>query len=272
MRVLVLGLAGLVIILAATVTLGASFNPFNLPSFLSGLVLVLATGIQRLRTVERFIGAGDAKRAAGLHRTAETTLNRLVRGRRVREETLTLVVHIWEVPLWYRKTFPYKLRLFLRQLVARPTFRWLGGLSLKPDLKRAAAVSLRKPTPSGVKFSKGTSLIGACLANNDLTEVITLNTSDPQYAAALDLPENEWNDLDRAVTHNLRQEDARKLARKYGQVIGLPVQDLDTGEAIGCVTISVQANQVPELQLTEKRYYRKELATLAVAAASLLVK
>jgi hypothetical protein len=49
-------------------------------------------------------------------------------------------------------------------------------------------------------------------------------------------------------------------------VLARVVQDPDTGEGIGCVTVSVEDNQVPELQLT-RDYYSRELAALAKTVA-----
>lgn len=270
MRTLTLGLVGLVIVLAATVAIGKSLDPFHLPVFLSTLILALATAIQRIGTVQRFVSGADPKRDTEVQRFAQGALTACVRGQRVRVETLTLVVHVWEVPLWYRRAFPYSFRNHLKSLVRRLGLSRLIQYSLKPTLNRVAAVGLKKPTPSGIPFTKDVGLIGVCLAANDPTTVFTLDIASPEYAAALKMSAADWDTLDAKLTNAIGLEQAQQLARKYGQVLARVVQDPETGEPVGCVTISVAQTTVRELQLLDRPCYKDELTTLADTVGSLL--
>ena len=150
----------------------------------------------------------------------------------------------------------------------RRPLRKLPRWTLRPSLRRVTAVGLVKQAPSGVVFRKGVGLIGVCIANNDRGEIIKLNISDANYHQALNVTyESDWIAYGPAVTHNLPLADARKLSHSYGQVIGKVVQDSDTGEAIGCVTISVKDMNV---EIADSPSFRKNLTDLASSVANVL--
>jgi hypothetical protein len=133
---------------------------------------------------------------------------------------------VWEVPLWYRKLFPYRLRATLKRFVGRLSPKHGTQLTLRPALSRVAAIGLLKQAPSGIRFRKGIGIIGVCIANNDRAEFVTLDITDAQRREALNsTTEAEWLSYGPEITHNLKLADAQKLSHSYGQVISLVIQD-----------------------------------------------
>jgi hypothetical protein len=146
--------------------------------------------------------------------------------------------------------------------------RRLPRWTLRPSLRRVAAIGLVKQAPSGVPFRKGVGLIGVCIANNDRGEIIKLNISDPRYDEALNATnENDWLEFGPEITHNLALADARKLSHSYGQVIGKVVQDTTSGEAIGCATVSVRDTTK---EIATKETFRRNLTDLAISVANVI--
>jgi hypothetical protein len=230
-----------IVVWAAFVAIRASVSPPNYMQFGATVVLALAVAIQRINGIQRWLSSPKNKRTDSVDTIAQQTLINLCRDRPVTNELTHLCVHVWEVPLWYRKVFPYQLRLAFKRLIRVKHLGFLARYAFRPALRRVVAVGLVKPPPTGVRFSKGVGLIGVCIANNDPTGFVTLRTSSMQYREALKAKsESDWQNHGAPVTHNLELQDALKLARSYGQVIARVIQEPQTGEAIGCVTISVR--------------------------------
>ena len=79
-----------------------------------------------------------------------------------------------------------------------------------------------------------------------------------------------WAALGPARTHGLSREEAVALAAKYRYVIAQIVHDADSGEAIGCVSISANSCLRGSTPLTEDAKAQARLAELARTMASSL--
>ncbi|MEV6636758.1 hypothetical protein AB0M54_39080 [Actinoplanes sp. NPDC051470] len=260
-----------VVVMAAVATLVGSQAPLSKPSAVASAALVAAVAVQRINGVQRWLGAPKSRRREQVDVLAQQVLIDLCMNRLVTAELLELRVHVWEVPLWYRRIFPYALRLRFKEMAKKRQFRFLATWAITPTFKRVAAVGLYKAPPSGVRFQKGVGIVGVCLANNDRAEVLTVSTADRRYRHALQAAdEAKWQTYDPKLTHRLPLRDAQKLAHSYGQVIARVVQDAESGEAIGCATISLKQATPATIGLTTGEEFKRKLIDLARGVATLL--
>lgn len=135
----------------------------------------------------------------------------------------------------------------------------------RPKLQRVAAVGLSKraPTP-GLTFKKGVGLIGLCVEANDSETIFTLDTAVEPYRSAVAASDSTiWDQLNAVERRGLEYAEAKKLAQRYGEVIAKVVQDLETGEPIGCVTISIGPNTTQKLSVISRSHFSEALRTLA---------
>ncbi|WP_328524066.1 hypothetical protein [Kribbella sp. NBC_00359] len=241
MRLAVLG-AFIIVVGAAILSIrGSTTAEGDTTQFATTLILAAAVGVQRLNGVQKWLSTPRDQRKEHAERLAQQTLIRLCDSRPVSEDILSIRVHVWGVPPWYRRLFPHSIRMRLRELVKWRRLTWLAWFKIRPKLQRLAAIGLVKEPPSGVPFRMGKGLIGVCLLNNDRGDTLKLRTSDREYKEALDsATEKEWENKGPGITHNLSLADANRLAKLYGQVVSKVVKDQRSGEAIGVVTISVK--------------------------------
>jgi hypothetical protein len=261
--------AAIVVILAAIITLDPVAHPLKNVHFYSGAVLAAAVAIQRMNGVQSWLAKPRSSRASQIELFAQQTLLNLCTGRTVDTDLTELCIHVWEVPLWYRRALPYKLRAFLRRhahIESPKSTRWIP----RPKLTRVAATALIPRPPSGISFRKGVGLVGVCIASNDRAEYLTLNIASMEYRNALSSRDDDWRKLSPKVTHNLPLADAQKLSHSYGQVIGKVIQDVHSGEAIGCVTVSVRTTSAKDFNFKSSAEFRKSVTDLAVSVAPIL--
>jgi len=261
--------AVVVVVWAAVIELTASTHPLNKVHFAAAAIVAAGVVIQRVTSVQTWLSGPRSDRRERIEAAAQQTLINLCAGRMVSSDLMELRVHVWEVPLWYRRLFPYKFRNFMRDIIRKShdSTAW----TLRPTLNRAAALGLLKQGPSGVRFQKGVGLVGVCIANNDRGEYVTLNVNSATYRRALGATsEAEWRNYGSKITHNIALADARKLSHSYGQVIAKVVQDVHSGEAIGCVTISVRTSTLAIFDFKADRLFRENLTNLAQSVAPLL--
>lgn len=250
------------IVAAGFISLDSEVHPLDSKHFYATVILALAVVVQRASGVQAWLSRPRSARKERIEAAAQGTLINLCTSRTVTGELLELRVHVWEVPLWYRKLFPYKFRNFLRKMRTGSPDSTI--LTLRPTLGRTAALGLLKQAPSGVRFRKGEGLVGVCITNNDRGEYLALDTSSAPYCDALNAAtEATWQNYGTAVTHNLSLADARKLSHSYGQVIGRVVQDVHSGEAIGCVTVSVKTCEANVFDFKTDSKFLESITALA---------
>ena len=262
--------AVVIIVWAAIINIKASVAPLDSTHVASAIILTLAVAVQRISGVQKWLSKPKDNRRDQVGDLAQATLVNVCTGRTVTEELLKVTVHVWEVPLWYRRLFPYSLRNTVRRMLAWKIFSKLETWVIRPTLRRVVVGGLKRHPPSGVKFRKGQGLIGLCIANNDKGEYLTVNTGSSSYRAALkSANEIVWESHGPKITHNLHLEDAQKLSHSYGQVIAKVVKDMETGEAIGCVTISAEAKSTQDIDL-RKQLFKDGVTDLSLAVARIL--
>jgi hypothetical protein len=262
---LIMFVAVTIVVWAAFVSIGASVHP------LASLILTLAVAIQRLNVVQKWISNPTSNRRQNVEIVAQQTLINLCKDKIISSDTLGLRIHVWEVPLWYRNVFPYALRTALKKLMARSLPRNVNRFTLRPTLRRVAAIGLLKQPPSGVRFRKGFGLIGVCIANNNRSEYINFDVYDAKHSEALhSTSATDWRSYGPEITHNLTLTDAKKLSHSYGQVVSLVVQNPDSGEAIGCVTISAKQDTSESFDVATSEIVREHITTLALTVAPLI--
>lgn len=267
-RLAVLG-AFIIVVGAAILSIrGSAAGAGDTTQFATTLVLAAAVGVQRLNGVQKWLSGPRDQRKIHTERLAQETLIRLCESRVVADDILGIRVHVWGVPPWYRRVFHHSLRKKLRGLAQRRGLTWLAWLKIRPKLQRLAAIGLVKEPPSSVRFSMGKGLIGVCLLNNDRGDTLKLRTTDRAYTDALNsATEKEWVTQGPEITHNLSLADARKLASLYKQVISKVVQDQQSGEAIGVVTISVKDSNP---RIGNQQLYLNNLRNLALTVGDII--
>jgi hypothetical protein len=262
--------AAAVVIWAAVISLDPIAHPLVNVRFYSGTVLAAAVAVQRIGGVQSWLAKPKNDRTAQIEGLAQLTLLNICMGRSVDRDLTDLSVHVWEVPRWYRRLIPYRFRVFLRRCAHRgspDTTKWI----IRPMLNRVTAAGLIPRPPSGVSFRKGIGLVGVCVASNDRSEFFTLNVANSIYRNALkSTTEEQWRSYGPKITHNLKLAEAQRLAHSYGQVIGKVVQDRRSGEAIGCVTVSVKTSSARNLNFKTNQLFRDRVTDLAQSVALLL--
>jgi hypothetical protein len=261
--------AAVIIAWAAVIGVTSSVHPLNKTHLVAATVVVLAVAIQRISSVQTWLARPRNVQKESVEALAQQTLINLSMGRTVSRELMDLRVHVWQVPLWYRRIFPYNFRNSLRNMRrgSHDSTTW----TLRPTLIRTAAIGLLKQAPSGIRFRKGTGLIGVCIANNDHAEYITLNVASAAYNQALQaINEDQWRNCGSEITHNISLTAAKKLSHSYGQVIAKVVQDSRSGEAIGCVTVSVKTSEPTAFDF-KKDLFLDSVTDLALSVAPLLM-
>lgn len=248
-------LAAVAIILwAAFISVANSFTATNYVQFAASTVLILAVAIQRINGVQRWLASPKNRRKQLVEVVANQALLNLCYSKPITAELLELSVHVWEVPLWYRRLFPFAFRVRLKKTIRRKPLRFFAKWQWRPVLNRVVAVGLIKQVPSGVEFRKNVGLVGVCIANNDRSSVLKLRTGNATYRTALGASdENAWKQHGASVTHNLELKDAVVLSRSYG-----------------CATISVKSNGPQAIRLTTSPEPLRHLLNLANNAANSL--
>jgi hypothetical protein len=139
--------------------------------------------------------------------------------------------HVWLIPKWYRLLLPRRLR----RMLDRNSSRMPGWL--RPHLSRYAVFRFQHLDSSGVTFRKGTGVAGRCIEENLRDRVKVVRLTSQAFRSALST-EERWDAAPSELTHGLPYQDAKSLARAYGQVAAMVMRER-SGEAIGCVTLDL---------------------------------
>src|SRR5690349_8364014 len=100
-----------VVLAAAAVALASSFSPSFRPlQLISSVVLVVSVAVQRLNAVHKWLSSGHNRRKESADILAQQALVTICNGKLLSDQVLHLTVHVWEVPLWYRRIFPFAVR------------------------------------------------------------------------------------------------------------------------------------------------------------------
>ncbi len=264
-------IAVLVVIAAAAFSLVESLQQLTFWKVAAAVTLTLAALVQRVNAVQKWLSGPRDWRKEQVDQLAQQMLINVARDKFLSAEVLSLVVHVWTVPRWYRRLLPYRVRCAWKTCVSWKPFVRFNKWIIRPAFQRVVAFGLIRRMPSGVKFKKGRGLVGICVLNNDQAEFVTLSIDDPAYQRALRTKNSKtWKSLKPTLTHNLDHNDAVRLSHSYAQVIGHVVQS-KSGEAIGCVTISSShAKLAAAHNLIDSTFVRTELKALALGVSPVL--
>jgi hypothetical protein len=219
-----------------------------------GLALKVAGGAIAISAALQFVAAADDWLASNTtpvkRRVDRVLLNRL--SALYRTGTLVgnpanISVHVWEVPFFFRRVFPYGLRKRLRAIFPKSVQK----LAWRPRLVRIGEGGMRRLPPSGVSFRKGNGLIGIALQDNEHDSVYWVDFEDDDLKDALEGGQTHWKGMPEELTQNLRYLAARRLARRYSEALALVIQDADSGEALGCLTLEAEVGASADLRNNE---------------------
>jgi hypothetical protein len=259
-----------IVVWAALFGIKASVHTTQGYALVSAVIIMMATAIRQLNAVQRWLNLPKSRREKFTEGIVQATLADICRGRAVTDTLLELRVHVWEIPLWYRRLFPYKYRVMFKR-TTKIKFSKIAKIAIRPALRRVAAIGLQKQAPTGVRFRKGEGLVGVCVANNDRSEILFVDVSRLEYREALGLADEEsWSHKGTDITHNLSLDDARRLSKSYGHVIAKVIQDVESGEPIGCVTISLKESNGASREILDNEDVRRKLANCTLLTANSL--
>lgn len=261
MRAILLTLTAIVLLWAGFLSISSNFDPFDPSKLVASAVLTLGVVLQRLSSIQHYLSPRKA-RGDRVHALAQEAVLNICAGERLGEPALSVMVHVWEVPLWYRRLFPYRLRRFLRRVGRHPRLSRLARRHMRPRLTRLAAAGLIKRGSSGIVFRKRVGLVGVCIAENQDGKILSHDITAPNYQDAL-ASEEQWAQLPETITFGLTHEEAKTLAHRYHLVIATVAQSPTTGEAIGCITISVGEAPDGSLRFVKKKEWHWRAKALA---------
>ena len=99
-----------IVIAAAVVGINSGLVPLMPAQLLATIILVMAVLTQRIHRVNRWLSAPRDQRESMVKVLAEQVLIELSQDPELLGEIPQLHVHVWEVPLWYRRLLPYGVR------------------------------------------------------------------------------------------------------------------------------------------------------------------
>jgi hypothetical protein len=154
---------------------------------------------------------------------------------------MNVSLHVWQVPLWYRRLFPYRLRYRLKWLVYRSPLSpdWRRRVSIRPHLMKVGFDQFVREPATSVSFRKGHALVGYCIAENDPRRVFYADLDETSFRDLIGAGSESWKKDQSTEKWRLHYEEAVALSRKYGQAAAIVLQNLDNGEAVGCLTLSL---------------------------------
>jgi hypothetical protein len=164
------------------------------------------------------------------------------------DDVTKLSLHVWTVPLWYRRLVPYKLRRKFKE--HKPYFPPF----LRPPLVRFAMYQFEDHAPSNIGFRKGVGLVGRCITANKPNDICVVRFDSDALRKALKGTEEEWRKLPDGLTQKLKLRQAKKLSEKYRQAAALVITE-SSGEAIGCVTLGLPKGSKGRFTKPRKGYY-----------------
>jgi hypothetical protein len=113
-------------------------------------------------------------------------------------------------------------------------------------MRRVAYVCFDPKRTAGVEFRCGRGLVGVCIKRNTKEESLFVDFESAQFRRALQSKET-WDDASMAITRHLSWDAARKLAERYSQAVAFVIQDENSGEALGALTLSLPAGSTVKL-------------------------
>ena len=167
-------------------------------------------------------------------------------GTEYNDEIMDVAIHVWEVPVWYRRFYSYKIRRWLKKHLSRSTFgkRVVSSLSFRPPLKRVGYQQFNRKPSSDIPFRKGYGLVGDCLLENRENDALIADFRNPILSSLLAQGEEAWESASRGANktydaHKLHFDDAVSLAARYSTAAAQVLRNPQSGEPVGVITLSL---------------------------------
>lgn len=206
--------------------------------------IAISAALQFIAIANDWLSSNIAPVKRRVEQVLHNRLSALYRTEILTGDPSVISMHVWEVPVLYRKIFPYGFRQRLRMIFPNRLHR----LAWRPRLVRIGEGGMRRLPPSGVSFRKGYGLVGIALQDNELDNIYWINFNDPSMQEALDQGVAYWQHAPKELTQNLRFTAAARFANRYSEALALVIQDSDTGEAIGVLTFEAKAGANSDLR------------------------
>ena len=142
----------------------------------------------------------------------------------------TLGVHAWLVPSWYARLSQPAVRDFIPSVIRRRLWT--------PPLWRAAQFRLKHADiATGIAWKRGKGAIGMCWE-----EVSTFYRGMADIWGPNEMTYAQWESMDTDKKIGLDFQEYRRIRRKYGQVLAVPIfrpRGRGAPQFLGCVTIDL---------------------------------
>lgn len=135
-------------------------RPHGVTGAVAAAAFGLAAAVQLVVAGGDFLGTRRDEGASQVDDLLRGKLAKLINSGAFGPYATKLSLHAWEVPVWYRRIFPYRFRKWTKK-----TFRWHG---VRPKLRPIGHVRVEAQTSLEIPFKKGKGLVGACIAENEL--------------------------------------------------------------------------------------------------------
>lgn len=212
-----------------------SLDPLQPFRIIAAAAVAVSAVLQLWSVVTGWTGAGQVA-VEDIESLMQASIVDMYQNHHLGKDLTQVSAHVWSVPLWYRKIFPYRLRKWLKGRLSQQAQQDHGW---RPNLTRLASFQLPKRAPSGISFKKGYGIVGIAIEKNDPTHGYFVNFKSPDYLLAMSAGEAQWDSQATKLTRNLSYTDAARLAQKYGEAVAVVIRKRLTGEPIGCLTLEV---------------------------------
>ena len=224
-----------------TVT-GASLKKETLK--IAGAVIAVSAALQFLIVVGDWLSFDEEPVKRVVEKILSNRLSAFYDSDTLTGNPATISMHVFEVPILFRRIFHFKLRSRLRRVFPQ----WMQKMAWRPGLVRVGEGGMRRLPPSGIVFRKCYGLGVIALQDNEYDNIYWVNFDDGELISALGKGPKTWKDESAELTQNLRYQAAKRLANRYSEALALVIQDSTSGEALGCLTIEAAARADSDLR------------------------
>jgi hypothetical protein len=149
-------------------------------------------------------------------------------------------LHVWCVPSWYRRLFPFRFRQTLKWIIEKAPLsdRVRLYLMIRPRLDRVGFEQFEREPPTGLSFRKGHALVGHCILFATPNRIHFADFESAEFRALIS-DKATWKHDTSFEKWRLSLDQAKILADKYGKVAAIALQNTESGEFIGCLTLSL---------------------------------
>jgi hypothetical protein len=217
--------------LAATVFLATSTaSSSSALRIAAALVVGLPGAVAFARSLGRVLGRPPAETRHRVKWVLKSALIDIQRQKAFKGDTSQVSLHVWVIPLAYRKLVPPWIR-------RRPASKNRIPPWLRSPLVRFAMYRLEYRSNSRISyFRKGVGLVGRCVDVNKKNVIHIVRFNSAAFNEALS-SEAAWAASPVEIHQHLTLEQGRELSERYSQAAAIVLQD--GSDAIGCLTLDL---------------------------------